>query len=201
MPPPFPFTQFPSLFSKTSHTTSCHSHLSYPSTFSSTLTSGLIPAPFKRATVTPFLKKPALVSADIWNYWPVSLCSFLSKILECEVRNQLYSCLSQNDLLHPNQSGFRTAHSTEMALLTVTKSLHTASASSHSSVLILHNLSSAFDTVNKLHVMSQTRNYMTIWCHRAINNVVRCNVTDLLNQKVGLSHLKIDFMYKVEWLY
>ena len=39
--------------------------------------------------------------------------------------NQL-SYLSQNNVLDPSQSGFRTAHSTETALLTVTESLHAA---------------------------------------------------------------------------
>ena len=68
--------------------------------------------------------------------------------LERAVYNQLSSCLSQNNFLGPNQSDFRTTHSTETALLTVTESLAAAKALSHSSVLILLNLSSAFDTVN-----------------------------------------------------
>ncbi|XP_030266511.1 uncharacterized protein LOC115577759 isoform X2 [Sparus aurata] len=51
-------------------------------------------------------------------------------------------------LLDSNQSGFRTAHSTEMALLTVVKSLRAARALSHSSVLILLDLSSPFDKIN-----------------------------------------------------
>ena len=54
----------------------------------------------------------------------------------------------QNNLLDPNQSGFRTGRSTEMVLLTVTQSLGAARASSNSSALILLYLSSVFDTVN-----------------------------------------------------
>ena len=67
---------------------------------------------------------------------------------ERTVYNQPPPYLSQNNFLDPNQSGFRTAHSTETALLTVTESLRAARALSHSSVLILLNLSYAFDTVN-----------------------------------------------------
>ncbi|KAK9535963.1 hypothetical protein VZT92_005791 [Zoarces viviparus] len=64
------------------------------------------------------------------------------------VFTQLSSYLHQNNLLDPHQSGFKVAHSTETALLVVTESLHAARANSLSSVLILLDLSAAFDTVN-----------------------------------------------------
>ncbi|KAI5620922.1 adhesion G protein-coupled receptor E2-like isoform X3, partial [Silurus asotus] len=57
---------------------------------------------------------------------PVSLLSFLSKSLERTVFNQLSVYLSQNNLHDPNQSGFKTAHSTETALLAVSEKLHAA---------------------------------------------------------------------------
>ena len=64
------------------------------------------------------------------------------------VSKQLSDHLSQNNLLDPNQSGFKKAHSTETALLAVTEALHAAQAASQSAVLILLDLSAAFETVN-----------------------------------------------------
>ncbi|KAJ8364809.1 hypothetical protein SKAU_G00136400 [Synaphobranchus kaupii] len=118
------------------------------SIFNTSLTCGYVPAVFKTARVTPLLKKPSLDPSDVRNYHPVSLLPFLSKALERAALNQLSVFHHQNNLLNPHQSGFRTGHSTETALLAVTEALVTARASSLSSVLILLDLSAVFDTVN-----------------------------------------------------
>ncbi|KAK3569841.1 hypothetical protein QTP86_005854 [Hemibagrus guttatus] len=121
------------------------------------LTSGHVPTVFKKARVIPILKKPALDPSDISNYRPVSLLSLLSKILERVVCNQLSDYLMQNNLHDPNQSGFKAAHSTETALLAVTEKLHAARLAKLSSVLILLDLSAAFDTVNHKTLLSTLR--------------------------------------------
>jgi len=69
-------------------------------------------------------------------------------MLERVVFNQLSSFLSKHNLLDVNQSGFRRGHSTETALLSVTEAIRITKADSKSSVLILLDLSAAFDTVN-----------------------------------------------------
>ncbi len=112
------------------------------------LLTGIFPTAFKQARVTPLLKKPTLNTSLIENYRPVSLLSFIEKMLEQAVFNQVSLFLSQNNKQDAKQSGFRSDHSTKTALLSVTETLRIAKADSKSSVLILLDLSAAFDTVN-----------------------------------------------------
>ena len=108
----------------------------------------MLPTAFKEARVTPLLKKPTLNPAQVENYRPVSLLPFLSKTLERTVYRQITDFLSENNLYDLNQSGFKSGHSTETALLSVTESLRSARAVGLSSALLLLDLSAAFDTVN-----------------------------------------------------
>ncbi len=112
------------------------------------LLTGIFPTAFKQARVTPLLKKPTLNTSLLENYRPVSLLPFIAKTLERVVFNQVSLFLSQNNKLDAKQSGFRSGHSTETALLSFTEALRIAKADSKSSVLILLDLSAAFDTVN-----------------------------------------------------
>ncbi len=64
------------------------------------------------------------------------------------VFNQVTAFLTQSNLLDSNQSGFRSGHSTETALLSVVEDLRLARTASKSSLLILLDLSAAVDTVN-----------------------------------------------------
>ncbi len=73
--------------------------------------------------------------------------SFLPYIaLERVLFNQVCGFLTQNNLLESNQSGFRSGHLTETALLSVIEALRLARAASKSSLLILLDLSTAFRT-------------------------------------------------------
>ncbi len=112
------------------------------------LHTGVFPSAFKQARITPLLKKPTLNPTLLGNYRPVSLLPLIAKTLEQVVFNQVSAFLTQNNLLDSNQSGFRSGHSTETALLSVVEALRLARAASKSSLLILLDLSTAFDTVN-----------------------------------------------------
>ncbi len=129
--------------SNLSHTlTSTHTH------YNTSLLTGIFPTAFKQARVTPLLNKPTLNTYLVENYRPVSLLPFIAKTLERVVFNQVSLFLSQNNKLDAKQSCFRSGHSTETALLSVTEALRIAKADSKSSVFILLDLSAASDTVN-----------------------------------------------------
>ncbi len=112
------------------------------------LHTGIFPSAFKLARITLLLKKPTLNPTLLGNYRPVSLLPFIAKTLERVVFNQVTAFLTQNNLLDSNQSGYRSGYSTETSLISVVEDLRLARMASKSSLLILLDLSAAFDTVN-----------------------------------------------------
>ena len=110
------------------------------------LPSSLVPSDFKTAIVKPLLKKTSLDHNTLKNYHPISNLPFLSKIPEKVILHKLLAHLQENSLCNPFQSAYRTGHSTETALLRVVNDLLNAMDEDKISVLVLLDLSDAFDT-------------------------------------------------------
>ena len=106
----------------------------------------------KHAYIKPLLKKAGLDPNNLKNYRPVSNLSFLSKLIERLVLKRLNAHMLENDLVIEEQSGYKKGHSTETLLIKITNDLLIASDKDTASVLLLLDLSAAFDTVdvNKL---------------------------------------------------
>ena len=111
------------------------------------LLSGVFPDSFKRAMVIPLLKKPNL---DLMyeNYRPISNLSFMSKLLERIVAKQLLEHITENDLDVKCQSAYKAFHSTETALLRVQNNILQSMDRNEVAILIMLDLSAAFDTVD-----------------------------------------------------
>ena len=81
------------------------------------------------------------------NYWPVSNLSVISKVTERAVFLQIDNHMKKHDLYPSLQSAYRKNHGTETALLKVTNDILMEMNSQHAVLLVLLDLSAAFDTV------------------------------------------------------
>ena len=82
------------------------------------------------------------------NYRPVSNLPFLSKLIEKSVVKQLDLHMLSNNLYPCNQSAYRKFHSTETALVKVHSDLCKAVDKEGAAILVLLDLSAAFDTID-----------------------------------------------------
>ena len=96
-------------------------------------------------------------SEDISNYRPISLLPIISKILEKIIANQLTTYLETNDLLSNSQHGFRPKLSTETALLKITDRIYHNMDNRKVSLLLLLDLSKAFDSVHHKILLEKCR--------------------------------------------
>lgn len=110
------------------------------------ITTCKFPTSEKMAIVRPILKS-GLDPQSLSSYRPVSNLSFISKVIENVILKQLMAHLDRVDALPDNQSAYRQFYSTETTVCSVVSDLLTMMDDGKCSILILLDLSAAFDTV------------------------------------------------------
>ncbi len=119
--------------------------------------SGVFPNKLKIAKVIPIFKKGLLTSKS--NYRPISLLSIFSKIFETLMHKRLYGFLEVCEVLYGMQFGFRTGHSTDHALISLTETIKYTLDNQRFGCGIFIDLQKAFDTVNHYILIKKLEHY------------------------------------------
>ena len=112
----------------------------------SSLSSGNIDG-VKYALVKPLLKKFDLDVSEFSSFRSISTLSFISKLVERVVSKRLNEHMTANNLHTHSQHGYKSNHSTETLLLRFYNDILVAIDQNRGVVVLLIDLSSAFDTV------------------------------------------------------
>ena len=83
--------------------------------FNASIKSKTFPDDFKIARVTPIFKGGD--TEDLGNYRPISILASIARIFERLLYTQLHDFLATNKILNDEQWGFRSLHSTALALI------------------------------------------------------------------------------------
>ena len=125
--------------------------------FNISISTGKCPSSFKIAKVIPVFKKddPSLLT----NYRPISILPSMSKILEKIIYKRLYIFLQVNNILIPNQYGFRKKYSTDFAIIKLMNKITECFANKEHLIGIFMDLSKAFDTIDHDILMYKLQRY------------------------------------------
>ena len=157
------------------------------------LTEGSFPSHFKSGHVSPLLKKSSLNKDSMKNYRPVSNLSFLSKVLEKVVVNQLNTHINSSNTSNQYQSAYRKLHSTETALLKIHSDILASMDAGRVTALTLLDLSAAFDTIDHTILLSRLDDWFGV-TGKALNwfesyltgRCQRIKIGDCLSSKADL---------------
>ena len=122
------------------------------------LSTSVVPPELKVALVTPLLKKILLDPEIFKNFRPVSNLTYISKLIERVVADRVNEHLVVNDLHEEFQSAYKDLHSTETALTRVQNDLLVSIDSNGGAILVLLDLSAAFDTIDHSILLERLHN-------------------------------------------
>ena len=118
---------------------------------------GTFPEKLKIAKVIPIFIKGLATSKS--NYRPISLLSVFSKIFEKLMHKRLSQFLEICEVLFCMQFGFRTGHSTDHALISLTETIKSSLDKNRFGCGIFIDLQKAFDTVNHDILLKKLEHY------------------------------------------
>ena len=121
------------------------------------MSQGVFPQSLKLAKIIPIHKRGDFRTPA--NFRPISLLPYLSKIFEKVVFSRLLNHLTNNNILTPNQFGFRKNLSTLDALIHFTELMYDALNNRKTCLNVLIDFSKAFDTVNHDILLRKLRRY------------------------------------------
>ena len=113
--------------------------------FKDCLSEGKFPHEWKKANVVPLHKKGNKQSLE--NYRPISLLPICSKIFERLIYNEMFTFFTENNLISPNQSGFRPGDSCVNQLLPITHEIYKSFDEGFEVRGVFLDISKAFDKV------------------------------------------------------
>ena len=126
------------------------------------LRESIFPKSLKTVLIRPLLKKTGLDSNIFKNYRPVSNLPFNSKVIEKVISWRLNEHLINNSLFDPLQSAYRDEHYTETVLIKVQNDILSALDAGSSAIVLMLDLSAAFDTIDHDILLSRLCNVYDI---------------------------------------
>ena len=114
--------------------------------YQSSLTTGIVPTDWKHANVAPIFKKGERYLPG--NYRPISLTSIPCKILEHILVSSILKYCEENNILCPEQHGFRRHHSCETQLIGLVDEVSSDLANGNEVDALILDFAKAFDKVS-----------------------------------------------------
>ena len=166
---------------------------------------GTFPDDWKFADVKPRLKKTD-AEALFSNLRPISNLSFASKLTERAVFAQTHDHLITNKLYPKAQSAYREFHCTETALLRVKNDILLNMNQRRVTLLVLLDLSAAFDTVDHTILLNRfsrdfgitgnVYSWFEFYLHNRSQSVsINCGTSDKFHTKYGVVRVPVLALY------
>ena len=143
-----------------------------------------VPVQLKETMIRPKLKKESLNYEVYYNFRPLSKLKYISKMTERTISYQLTNYFRDNDLEESLQSAYETYHSTETALVKVHNDIVSAIDNQSYVILLLLDLSAAFDTVDHKILLQR------LSCRFGIDGKALCRFKSYLENRKQVVNVK-----------